>query len=72
MHPSACYDPYVDLTRTGTDEGVSATPAKKLAQALEMMRAGFRIKLAALHVRFPDASEAEIAAKFSRWLARDE
>jgi len=37
------------------------SPAEKLAQALEMMTAGIRLKRASLRHRFPAASDAEIA-----------
>lgn len=37
-----------------------------------MMRAGYRLKLVALHERHPDASEDEIEARMRRWLACDD
>lgn len=37
-----------------------------------MMGVGFELRLAALRLRFPEASEVEIQAMFSRWLAGDE
>ena len=50
----------------------AASPAQKLMQALEMMRTGFELKRASLRVRFPLATEEEIAHMFSKWLAYDE
>jgi hypothetical protein len=50
----------------------STPPAEKLRQALEMMGVGFELRLAALRLRFPEASEVEIQAMFTRWLAGDE
>jgi hypothetical protein len=47
------------------------SPAEKLAQALEMMRAGIRLKRASLRHRFPAASETEIENMLMAWLAQD-
>ena len=44
-------------------------PSEKLEQALELMAAGFRLKLDALRTRRPDASEVEIRAEFEQWLS---
>jgi hypothetical protein len=46
-----------------------AEPSEKLAQALELMAFGFRLKLDSLRSRRPDASEAEIRAEFEQWLS---
>jgi hypothetical protein len=46
-------------------------PSEKLAQALDMMAAGVRIKRAALRAAEPDATENEIDAKLERWLTAD-
>jgi hypothetical protein len=48
-----------------------ASPAEKLAQALDMMRAGIRLKRSALRHRFPAASETEIENMVRAWLAQD-
>jgi len=48
-----------------------ASPAEKLAQALDMMRAGIRLKRSALRHRFPAASETEIENMVMAWLAQD-
>lgn len=50
----------------------AASPGEKLVQALDMMRAGFALKRAALRVRFPSATEQEIEEHFIRWQRRDE
>jgi hypothetical protein len=46
-------------------------PSEKLAQALEMMATGVRIKRAALRAAEPGASENEIDAMLERWLTAD-
>jgi len=46
-----------------------AEPSEKLAQALELMAFGFRLKLDALRSQRPEASEAEIKVEFERWLS---
>ncbi len=48
------------------------TPEERARQTLEMMRAGFRLKRAALRARHPAESEAEIDARFQRWLEADD
>ena len=45
-----------------------AEPSEKLEQALELMAAGFRLKLDALRALRPEASESEIRAEFEQWL----
>ncbi len=50
----------------------ATSPGEKLVQALDMMRAGFALKRAALRVRFPSARQEEIDARFRRWLEADE
>ena len=47
------------------------SPAEKLAQALEMMTAGIRLKRCSLRHHFPGASEAEIENMLMAWLAQD-
>lgn len=50
-----------------------ATPPEvKLAQGLDMMATGIRLKRAALRHRFPDESEDRIDERMRRWLARDD
>ena len=49
-----------------------ATAAEKLAQALEMMTAGIRLKRAALRRQFAEASEAEIADMLTAWLVQND
>jgi hypothetical protein len=50
----------------------AATPAEKLAQALELIEYGIRLKRAALRSKAADASESEIDAQLAQWLASDE
>ena len=47
------------------------SPAQKLAQALEMMSAGIRLKRSALRQRHPDAQELEIDRLLTAWLTDD-
>ncbi len=47
------------------------SPAEKLAQALETMRAGIRLKRAALRHKFPRADEAELDRRLAEWLSED-
>jgi hypothetical protein len=47
------------------------TPAEKLAQAPEMMRAGIRLERDTLRRRFPNASDAEVANMLTEWLVQD-
>jgi hypothetical protein len=47
------------------------SPEKKLAQALDLMEAGIRLKRAALaHVR-KDATQQELDVLMTRWLCSD-
>jgi hypothetical protein len=46
-------------------------PAQKLAQALDMMATGIRLKRAVLRAAQPGASESDIDAQLERWLTAD-
>jgi hypothetical protein len=48
------------------------SPSEHARQTLEMMRVGFRLKRAALRTRFPHEAEAQIDARFRRWLEGDD
>ncbi len=61
-------DPMLATDRELADR---ASPAEKLAQALEMMRAGIRLKRSALRHQFPTASEREIENMLMAWLEQD-
>lgn len=45
------------------------SPAEKLAQALETMRSGIRMKRLMLRRQYPDANESEIDRRLAEWLA---
>lgn len=47
------------------------TPSEKLAQALELMEAGIRLKRSALQNAHPAASQTEIEERLERWLLGD-
>lgn len=46
-------------------------PAEKLQQALELMRAGIRLKRSTLRRRFPEADETEVDRRLAEWLRGD-
>ena len=46
-------------------------PAQKLAEALDVMRAGIRLKRANIRRQFPDADETKIDRLLTEWLAQD-
>jgi hypothetical protein len=48
------------------------TPAERLAEALELMDWGIRLKRSQLSSRHPDASDAEIDTMLEAWLRRDD
>jgi hypothetical protein len=47
-------------------------PGERLAQAIELMETGLRLKRANLRRAMPEATSAEIDAAFERWLFADE
>lgn len=50
-----------------------ATPPEvKLAQALAMMEAGFRLQRSKIEREHPSASDEELERRFLAWLQRDE
>jgi Rv0078B-related antitoxin len=51
------------------EEARQLTPAEKLAQALEVMRSGVRLKRLTLCRQYPEAGDAEIDRKLADWLA---
>ncbi len=48
------------------------SPGEKLAQALEMMSTGIRLKRGNLRRQFPDASESVIDRLLMAWLTHDD
>ena len=53
-------------------EALRLKPAEKLMQALEVMRAGIRLKRSTLHRQFPEADETEIDQRLTEWLRSDD
>ena len=53
------------------EQALRLNPAEKLAQALEVMRAGIRIKRSALRRQFPEADEADVDRRLAEWLRSD-
>jgi hypothetical protein len=47
-------------------------PAEKLRQALDVMRAGIRLKRSTLRRQFPDAADAEVDHRLAEWLRGDD
>lgn len=67
------YNERVDpLVQSDIEIDRTLTPADKLAQAFEMNAAGIRLKQAALRLRHPKATDAEIAAMITAWLFADD
>ena len=60
------------LARSDLDLERALTPAQKLAQALEMMELGLRLKRQALRRDNPQATEQEIERLYLAWLLADE
>jgi hypothetical protein len=60
------------LTRSDIDLSRNMSPAEKLAQALELMQVGIRLKRAALQEKFLHASSDEIEARLEQWLLSDD
>ena len=56
------------LRRDDIERARRATPAEKARQALEMMRAGIRLKRAGLRARYPDESDQQIEQRVRQWL----
>ena len=46
-------------------------PAEKLKQALDVMRAGIRLKRSTLRRQFPDAADTEVDHRLAEWLCGD-
>jgi hypothetical protein len=53
------------------EQALRLSPAEKLVQALEVMRAGIRLKRSTLHRQFPEADEAELDRRLAEWLRAD-
>jgi hypothetical protein len=60
------------LERDDLEVARRLTPSERGRGLLEVIRTGFRLKLAALRARHPDESEEAIEARFQRWLDREE
>jgi hypothetical protein len=50
------------------EHALRLNPAEKLLQALEVMRAGIRLKRSTLRRQFPDSDEADIDRRLAEWL----
>ena len=60
------------LERSDIEFARRATPEEKLAQALEMMGTGLRLKKQGLRRDHPGASDDEIERLYLAWLLADE
>jgi hypothetical protein len=60
------------LERDDLEVARRTSPEDRARNLLALIRTGFRLKRAALRTRYPSESEAEIDARFGRWLARDD
>ena len=63
--------PVDPLRRDDLERARETPPSERARQTLELMRLGFRLQRAALRNRYPLESDAEIEARFLRWLARE-
>jgi hypothetical protein len=59
------------LDRDLIDFARRTPPGERGRQALDMMRAGLRLKRAALRARYPQATDEDIERRFLEWLAGD-
>ena len=53
------------------EQALRLSPATKLVQALEVMRAGIRFKRSTLRRQFPEADESDIERRLAEWLRSD-
>ena len=60
------------LERDDIDRSRRTPPGVKLAQAIEMMAAGYRLRRAKLEQEHPDASAEERERMFTDWLRADD
>jgi hypothetical protein len=60
------------LEREDIERARRTPPGERGLQAIALMRTGFRLRRAALRVRYPAESEDEIEARFRRWLEGDD
>jgi hypothetical protein len=63
----------VDTLRRDSVELARRTPpGERARQALDLMQAGFRLKLAGLRTRHPAETEEQIQHRFRLWLDGDD
>jgi hypothetical protein len=53
------------------EQACQLSPAEKLEQALDAMRAGIRLKRSSLRRSHPHADESEIDSRLAEWLSRE-
>jgi hypothetical protein len=53
------------------EQAQKLSPAEKLDQALDAMRAGIRLKRSSLRRNHPHADESEIDSRLAEWLSRE-
>lgn len=58
------------LLENSVELSLQKTPAEKLAEALELMSVGSRLKRVALRTQNPSCSEEDIDAMLAEWLTR--
>jgi hypothetical protein len=58
------------LRRDDIERATRLTESERLARALDAMAEGIALKRVALACRYPAESDAQIAARLERWLAR--
>ena len=60
------------MSRDDLEMALRTTPEERARQLLEVMRAGYRLKYAALRARYPAEPEEDLEERFRRWLAGDD
>jgi hypothetical protein len=60
------------LGRDDIESARKTTPEERARQTLDMMRTGYRLKLAGLRQQYPLESEEQIEQRFRRWLEGDD
>jgi hypothetical protein len=60
------------LERDDIERARRTLPGERAVQTIDLMRIGFRLRRAALRIRYPADSDEEIEARFRRWLEGDD
>jgi hypothetical protein len=73
LSASIAYISAVDrLERDDVDRARRSSAQERAGQLIEVIRAGFALKRAALRTRRPEAAQEELDDEFQRWLERSD